>query len=98
MFGILTRYSTTDLREYLQNQAHTCKTLGIVTKPKSIASSHAQMRPRNIIHARVITFVYTRDHAQRLKALGVVASTKVQLVQVLVRAISRARHVKHHAS
>ena len=39
------------------NQAHTCKTLGIVTKPKSIASTHAQMRPRNIIHARAITFV-----------------------------------------
>ena len=35
------------------NQAHTCKTLGVVTKPKSIASTHAQMHPRNIIHERV---------------------------------------------
>ena len=39
------------------DQAHTCKTLGIVTKPKSIASTHAQMRPRNIIHARAINIV-----------------------------------------
>ena len=37
---------------YLHNQAHTCKTLGVVTKPMSIASTHAQMPPRNIIHAR----------------------------------------------
>ena len=40
-----------------KNQAHTCKTLGIVTKSKSIASTHVQMRPRNIIHARTINFV-----------------------------------------
>ena len=32
------------------NQAHTCKTLGVVTKPMSIASTHAQM---HIIHTRV---------------------------------------------
>ena len=35
-----------------ENQAHTCKTLGVVTKPMSIASTHAQMHPHNIIHAR----------------------------------------------
>ena len=54
-----------------------CKTLGIVTKPKSVASTHAQMRPRNIIHARAISYsrprpapnyLRTRDHAQRLGA------------------------------
>ena len=69
-----------DNTKLLQNQAHTCKTLSIVTKPKSIASTHAQMRPRNIIHARAITFV--------------LATTAI----VQLRAISRARHVKHHAS
>ena len=37
---------------YGANQARTCKTLGIVTKPKPITTTHAQMRPRNIIHAR----------------------------------------------
>ena len=42
-----------------QNQAHTCKTLGVVTKPMSIASTHAQMHPRNnIIHARAILISY----------------------------------------
>ena len=45
------------------NQAHTCKTLGIVTKPKSIASTHAQMLPRNIIHARAINFVLATTHS-----------------------------------
>ena len=39
------------------NQAHTCKTLGVVTKPMSIASTHAQMHPRNIIHARNTNFI-----------------------------------------
>ena len=56
------------------NQAHTCKTLGIVTKPKSIASTHAQMRPRNIIHACAITYLRTRDHAQRLSTAGITAA------------------------
>ena len=42
------------------NQAHTCKTLGVVTKPMSIASTHAQMHPRNIIHARAILISYSR--------------------------------------
>ena len=31
------------------NQAHTCKTIGVVTKP---VSTHALMHPRSIIHAR----------------------------------------------
>ena len=36
-----------------ENQAHTCKTLGIVTTPKSIAST------RNIIHARARVAQYS---------------------------------------
>ena len=36
------------------NQAHTCKTFGVVTKPESIASTHAQMdREYEIARARV---------------------------------------------
>ena len=61
------------------NQAYTCKTLGVVTKPKSIASTHAQMHPRNIIHARAqysaSCILATTPSA--LKALGVVASIKL---------------------
>ena len=54
------------------NQAHsiTCKTLGIVTKPKSIASTHAQMRLRNIIHARGINFVLASSKAIRKLSAG----------------------------
>ena len=43
------------------NQARTCK-----TKSMSITTTHAQMRPRNIIHAKL----HTRDHAQRLLGAG----------------------------
>ena len=71
------------------NQAHTCKTLGIVTKPKSIASTHAQMRPRNIIHARAITFVL----ATTPSVLG--AGRGRESVSTYTATGSRARHVKH---
>ena len=67
---------TVSVATTIENQAHTCKTLGIVTKPKSIASTHAQMRPRNIIHARAQLPSYSRSHPAP-KALGVVASSKV---------------------
>ena len=46
--------------EHNNNQAHTCKTLGVVTKPMSTASTHAQMNPRNIIHAREVLISYSR--------------------------------------
>ena len=53
------------------NQAHTCKTLGVVTKRMSIASTHAQMHPRNIIHARAtraILISYSRPRPAHLGA------------------------------
>ena len=68
---------------HLENQAHTCKTLGVVTKPISIASTHAQMHPRNIIHARArlarnTNFILAITPSTFL-ALGVVASIKYEL-------------------
>ena len=64
----------------MRNQAHTCKTLGIVTKPKWIASTHAQMLPRNIFTRAQLTS-YSRPRPVP-KALGVVASSKVPRVHV----------------
>ena len=68
-------------------QAHTCKTLGVVTKLKSIASTHALMYPRNIIHAcaRGCNFILatTPSACTRpapVQALGVVASMKVACI------------------
>ena len=54
------RYQEYMWMSHNNNQAHTCKTLGVVTKPMSIASTHAQMHPRNIIHARAILISYSR--------------------------------------
>ena len=67
------------------NQAHTCKTLGVVTKPKSIASTHALMHPRNIIHARARpirgdVISYSRPRPAPVQALGVVASMKAACI------------------
>ena len=53
------------------NQAHTCKTLGVVTKHMSIASTHAQMHPRNNIHVRdtrAILISYSRPRPAPLGA------------------------------
>ena len=47
-----TQYGLNYCSDYKINQAHTVQTLGFVTKPKSIASTHALMHPCNIIHAR----------------------------------------------
>ena len=78
----------------MYNQAHTCKTLGIVTKPMAIASTHAQMHPRNIIHAcarlaRNTNFILATTPTA---FLGAGRGREYESMS------SRACHVKHHAS
>ena len=52
------------------NQAHTCKTLGVVTKPKSIASTHAQIHPRNIILTRNRRWAWLRIRKYELACMS----------------------------
>ena len=72
-----------------KNQAHTCKTLGVVTKPKSIASTHAQMHPRNIIHERARLAQLISYSRPRPAHLGAGRGSEYENMS------SRACHVKH---